>query len=163
MIPETRFEQCHSVTAGKLAHALSLIEQGSLDEARQVIADVQKTNEEQSRVIDPRVYAAVRHICESRRIDSRRFFAMQQVLGLREVVRSLMLAPAGMDMIAMHLPIENDFFAAMLSHIPKSPNLAPLECDAARNWRGIYQNGNSRLWKLFCEEQKQAADQEAQA
>lgn len=59
--------------------------------ARDVILEVQKTNEEQARVIDARLYGAVRNLCEARRMDSRRFFALQQVLGLREIVRSLLV------------------------------------------------------------------------
>ncbi|MGL6397879.1 hypothetical protein ACSZMI_07770 [Aeromonas veronii] len=68
MIPESRFEQAHGVTASKLSYALTLMDKGDLEAARDVILDVQKTNEEQARVIDARVYGAVRHICESRKL-----------------------------------------------------------------------------------------------
>ncbi|MFM5344746.1 hypothetical protein [Aeromonas allosaccharophila] len=163
MIPETRFEQAHGVTASKLSYAVTLMDKGDLEAARDVILDVQKTNEEQARVIDARVYGAVRHICESRKIDSRRFFAMQQVLGLREFIRSLMMAPVGMDMISMHLSIENDFFGALLSQVPQSPELTPLSCDNVRAVQGTYHNGNARLWTLFCEEQKGLGNEGGQA
>lgn len=153
MIPNTRFEQTHGVTASKLSHALKLLDSGNIDDARAVLIEVQRTNQEQAMVIDARVYAAVRHICESRGLDSRRFFAMQQVLGLREIARTLMMVPNVDDLIGMHLPIENDFFGALLSHIPMSPDLQPLVPDEVRACRGGYQNGNARLWAHFCEQQ----------
>lgn len=153
MIPDTRFEQTHGITASKLSHALKLLDNGNLEEARSVLIDVQRTNQEQAMVIDARVYAAVRHICESRGLDSRRFFAMQQVLGLREIARTLMMTPNVDDLIAMHLPIENDFFVTLLSHIPMSSDLRPLAIDDFKHFKGEYQNGNARLWSQFCAQQ----------
>ncbi|HHQ4899352.1 TPA: hypothetical protein ACSP3M_000587 [Aeromonas veronii] len=154
MIPETRFEQAHGVTAGKLSYALELMDKGDVVAARDVILEVQKTNEEQARVIDTRLYGAVRNLCESRRMDSRRFFALQQVLGLREIVRSLLVSPAGVDLISMHVPVENDFFVSMLSRIPQSAAVAPIANDNERAATLTYQNGNARLWTMFCEQQQ---------
>ena len=137
MIPETRFEQAHGVTAGKLSYALELMDKGDVVAARDVILEVQKTNEDQARVIDTRLYGAVRNLCEARRMDSRRFFALQQV-----------------DLISMHVPVENDFFVSMLSRIPQSAAVAPIANDNERAATLTYQNGNARLWTMFCEQQQ---------
>lgn len=145
---QTHFEQYHGITASKLAHALTLLDEGNQTEARALIAEVQQTNEEQAQVIDTRIYDAVRRLCSHRQIDTRRFYAMQQALGLREIVRSLLIGSCP-DLIAQHTAIENDFFAHMLGAFPKD-EAGGIRGDSAYSTRGEYRNGNARLWKLFC-------------
>ncbi|MNF98477.1 hypothetical protein D3C84_813350 [compost metagenome] len=88
---------------------------------------------------------------------------MQQVLGFREIVRSLMMAPKGMDLIALHQPLENEFFLNMLPRFPQSPNLEPLQADSSQAFTGRYRNGNAALWELFCEQQEQYAQEQQPA
>ena len=45
MIRKRVFEQAHGVTAGKLSYALELMDKGDVVAARDVILEVQKTNE----------------------------------------------------------------------------------------------------------------------
>lgn len=158
---QTHFEQYHGITASKLAHALTLLDEGNQSGARALIAEVQQTNEEQAQVIDTRIYDAVRRLCSHRQIDSRRFYAMQQALGLREIVRSLLVGNCP-DLIAQHTPIENDFFTTMLGAFPKDRD-SGIHGDSAWSTRGAYRNGNERLWELFCAAQDAKDESEVQA
>lgn len=155
---QTHFEQYHGITASKLAYALKLMDEGNQSGARALIAEVQQTNEEQAAVTDTRIYDAVRRLCSHRQMDSRRFYAMQQALGLREIVRSLLVGSCP-DLIAQHTPIENDFFAHMLGAFPKD-EAGGIRGDSAYSTRGEYRNGNARLWELFCAAQDAKAEQD---
>lgn len=155
---QTHFEQYHGITASKLAYALTLLDEGNQTGARALIAEVQQINEEQAQVIDTRIYDAVRRLCSHRQIDSRRFYAMQQALGLREIVRSLLVGHST-DLIGQHTPIENEFFTTMLGAFPKDRDNG-IHGDSAWSTRGAYQNGNQRLWTQFCAAQEAKAEQD---
>lgn len=153
---KTTFDQDWAYTASRLSSALELLDAGKLDEARKLILDTKQANEEQAQVIDPRIYAAVRHVCEARKVDSRRLLPLLLVLGFREISRTLLMG-SGVDLIEVHQPIENDFFATMLAYLPQSDKLSPLVSDDARNAHGLYQNGNQQLWELFSQQEEAVA------
>jgi len=153
---KTTVDQDWGCTASRLSSALELLDAGKLDEARKLIMDAKQANEEQAQVIDPRIYGAIRHVCESQQVDSRRLLPLLLVLGFREISRTLLVGYSA-DLIEVHQPIENDFFATMLAYLPKSDKLGPLVNDDARNTHGLYQSGNQRLWELFCQQEEAAA------
>lgn len=152
---KTTFDQDWFYTASRLSSALELLEAGKIEESRQLISEAKLANEEQAQVIDPRIYAAIRHVCESQQVDSRRLLPLLLVLGFREISRTLLLG-SGVDLIEVHQPIENDFFATMLAYLPQSDKLSPLNTDNIRNIQGLYQNGNQQLWEQFCKQQEAA-------
>lgn len=153
---QTTFDQHHGMIAADLDHALQLLDSGDTQAARALIAKVQITAQEQAEITDPRLYVAVRNLCVTRNMDSRRFHAMQQALGLREVVRSILMGGHSIDVIKLHTPIENDFFTSMIGLLPCADGATRIDADSARNCKGVYQNGNARRWIEFCDKQDAA-------